>query len=220
MKRIVPIAQNEYYHIYNRGNNKQDIFRDNKDRIRFLCLILYFQSPLTFSNLTRFSLVFMNVQHPMLNKENRFVDEVVRNRFVELTAFCLMSNHFHILVYGKKENGIPLYMQRVLNAYTKYFNKKYNRSGHLFQGPYQAVHQKTEEQLFYTTAYMHRNCSEVKGWAGKEHRYPWSSYQDYVSNNRWGDLLKNDIINSRFIKDGEYKEYVDTVLIKDISVFG
>ncbi|MBI1999390.1 MAG: transposase [Parcubacteria group bacterium] len=210
--RLTPIVQNEYFHIFNRGNRKQVIFQDERDYARFLFLILCCQSPAQISNIRRFVDDF--VQHPMLNKRWNIFDKVAKERPVELHGFCLMPNHFHLLVYSAQNNGIPNYMQRILNAYTKYFNTRYELSGHLFQGPYKAKRIRNEKQLLYTSAYIHRNPRELRGWKNKEHRYPWSSYCDYVDKNRWGSLLFSGAVNPKG-KGGEYKKFVDWTRAKE-----
>lgn len=213
--RIIPVVSGEYYHILGRGNNKQNIFRDKRDYIRFLFLILYFQSPIIFENIGR--MVKHYVGHSVFNISNDVINDIVKNRYVELIGFALMSNHFHLIVYGVKDNGIPMYMQRVLNSYTKYFNTKYKQSGHLFQGPYKAVHIEDDNQISYLSAYQHRNPNELKGWRNKEIEYPWSSYQDYVKENRWGELLKNGIIMSKFENGKDYKDFVQNSGAKEFN---
>ena len=201
--RKVRFAPGEYYHIYNRGNNKQNIFRDERDRWRFLFLILYLQSLISFIHVTRFVNYF--VQHRVLDKSTMKPEE----KHVEVVGFCLMPNHFHLIIHELKEGGISRYMQKVLNAYTKYFNTKYESSGHLFQGPFQAVHVRDNEQLLYLSAYIHRNPRELKGWKNKEYTFFWSSYQDYVGENRWGKELESDIILKQFSGRAEYKTFVE-----------
>ncbi len=206
--RNIKIAPGEYYHIFNRGMSKQLIFHDNMDRIRFLFLILYFQSPTVFQQIGRSIKSF--VQHSVFDIDIKTKKEIVKGRFVELTSFCLMSNHFHLIVKEVEENGIARYMQRVLNSYTKYYNTKYHKSGHLFQGPYKAVHVKDNNQLLYLSAYIHRNPRELKEWLNKENIYPWSSYQDCVNKNRFEELLITAIINGQFKNKNEYDEFVKT----------
>ncbi len=121
-----------------------------------------------------------------------------------------MQNHFHLIVKEVEENGIARYMQRVLNSYTKYYNTKYNKSGHLFQGPYKAVHIKNNNQLLYLSAYIHRNPRELKEWQNKESSYPWSSYQDCINKNRFEGLFVPDIINEQFKNKDEYDKFVKT----------
>ncbi|MBI3305989.1 transposase [Candidatus Nomurabacteria bacterium] len=206
--RNIKIAPGEYYHIFNRGVNKQLIFHDSADRVRFLFLILYFQSPITFINIGRPVKSF--VKHSVFNIEGVTTREIINSRFVELTSFVLMPNHFHLIIKEVEENGIARYMQRVLNSYTKYYNTKYNKSGHLFQGPYKAVHVKNNNQLLYLSAYIHRNPRELKEWQNKESSYPWSSYQDFVNKNRFEGLLVLDIISEQFENHKEYDDFVKT----------
>ncbi|MBI3888170.1 transposase [Candidatus Nomurabacteria bacterium] len=178
------------------------------DRVRFLFLILYFQSPITFINMSRPVKYF--VKHSVFNIEKETIKNIVKDRFVELTSFCLMPNHFHLIIKEVEENGIARYMQRVLNSYTKYYNTKYHKSGHLFQGPYKAVHVENNNQLLYLSTYIHRNPREIMEWKNKEDKYPWSSYQDLITSNRFEELLVFDIINGQFEDKNEYNEFVKT----------
>lgn len=206
--RKIKITQGEHYHIFNRGNDKQDIFFEERDWIRFLFLVLYFQSPVSFENLSRPVSSF--VKHRVFNINNQITEKIAVNRYVELTGFAFVPNHFHLMVHEKKENGISQYMQRVLNAYTKYFNTKYKKVGHLFQGPFKAVHVESNEQLLHLSAYIHRNPREIKNWKNREHLYPFSSYQDYFQENRWGKLLENKIIMDQFSSGDDYKKFTDS----------
>lgn len=206
------IAPGEHYHIFNRGNNKQPLFLDEKDRIRFLFLIIYLQSPIVFYNLGR------QTSHYVKNRAFNIVEETVRQvlkeRYVELVNFVMMPNHFHAIVREVKKDGIAKYMQRVLCAYIKYFNTKYKKTGHLFQGPYKAVNVENNNQLLYLSTYIHRNPREIPKWKNKELAYPWSSYQDCSKENRWGGLLKRNIIIQQFSNGNEYKNFVETSIAK------
>jgi hypothetical protein len=144
------------------------------------------------------------------------VDDILSTRFVELVSFCIMPNHFHLLVKEGRENGIATYMQRVLGGYTRFFNTKYESSGHLFQGPYKAVHVKDNNQLLYLSAYIHRNPRELRDWKGREFEYPWSSLQDFTTANRWGGLIVPDIITGQFetTKNSNYADFVRTSTAK------
>ena len=206
--RNIKIAPGEYYHVLNRGVNKQLIFHDDSDKIRFLFLILYFQSPVEFPQIGRSIKSFVKHRVFDINKETQ--QKIVKAKFVELTSFCLMQNHFHLIMKEVEENGTARYMQRVLNSYTKYYNTKYHKSGHLFQGPYKAVHVSNNKQLLYLSTYVHRNPRELKEWKNKESDYPWSSYQDLISKNRFEELLVFDIINGQFENKDEYDEFVKT----------
>lgn len=204
--RLVRIALGEYYHIFNRGVNKQVIFHDKDDYSRFLFLILYFQSSLVFQQLGR--LVKHFVQHSVLDMID--INDIIKNRRVELITFCIMPNHFHLILKELEEGGIATYMQRMLNAYAKYYNTKYEKSGHVFQGPYGAVHVENDRQLLHLSAYIHRNPREISKWFNKENQYEWSSYQDFIGENRWGDLLLPDIILGQFKSNTKYYKFVQT----------
>ena len=209
------IAVGEYYHIYNRGVCKKVIFKDDKDRIRFIFLILYFQADNNFPQISR--IVTSYVKHRVFDIGNDVKSKLISKRFVELTAFTLMPNHFHLIVKETKEGGMGKYMQRVLNSYTKYFDTRYGISGHLFEGPYKAVHVEDNEQLLHLSAYVHLNPRALKEWRRRETSYLWSSYQDYVRENRWGDILKSEIILEQFKNKKEYKNFIETSGAKEIK---
>ena len=211
--RKVQFAVGQFYHIYNRGVNKQNIFLDRRDYVRFLFILLSFQSELPVYNISRYVSTF--IKHSVFNITEKIFDKITEKKIVELVSFVLMPNHFHLILHEIEDGGISRYMQKVLNAYAKYFNTKYKRSGHLFQGPFQAVFIETNEQLLHLSAYVHRNPRELKGWKNKEHKYPWSSFQDFCNENRWGELLVPNIIMEQFKSPEEYKDFMDTSGAKD-----
>ncbi|PIP55923.1 MAG: hypothetical protein COX06_00445 [Candidatus Zambryskibacteria bacterium CG22_combo_CG10-13_8_21_14_all_42_17] len=204
--RLIKIAPGEHYHVFNRGVNKQVVFHDTGDYFRFLFLILYFQSPMIFQQLGRFVKEF--VQSSALDRGQE--EEIVKKRVVELVTFCIMPNHFHLIVREKEEGGIATYMQRILTSYSKYYNTKYEKSGHVFQGPYKAVHITNDVQLLHTSAYIHRNPREMTMWFRKEDKYLWSSYQDFIGENRWEKLLVTDVVMGEFKDKKHYHKFVET----------
>lgn len=200
----------EYYHIFNRGINKNDIFYNDLDRLRFLFLITHLQSAVSFKNISREIklLVQSRALHSCVDKE--IIAEICKERFIELVAFALMPNHFHLLIREVQENGIPQYMHKILTAYSKYINIKHEKDGHVLQGPYRIVHVDNNEQLTYLSAYIHRNPRDLTAWKNKEAMYPWSSYQDYVGANRWHELLSTTYIQEQFENISEYQQFVET----------
>ena len=213
--RKIKIAPGEYYHVYNRGMDKKRIFLDESDYIRFIFCLLYFQSDITFNNLGYYVSSFKKKKKFNLSSDT--ISKIISKRSVELVNFVLMPNHFHISILEVKEKGIALYMQRVLNSYTKYFNTKYKRSGHLFQGPYQAVHVEDNEQLLYLSAYVHKNPRKIQRINGNKEllNYFWSSYQDYGVKNRWSEFLKPDIVLGQFKNRVEYIDFIKTSPAKE-----
>lgn len=202
--RILKAAPGEHYHICNRGVEKKIIFHNDADYFRFLFLILYFQSNTKFPQVGRSIKEF--VKHRVLDN----MEDIVKKRIVELVVFCIMPNHFHLILRELEEGAISSYMQRVLNAYGKYYNTKYQKNGHVFQGPYRLIHVSGNSQMLHLGAYIHRNPREIKEWFGTEDEYPWSSYQDYIGENRWGNLLVQDIFLSQFKDKDTYRNFVET----------
>ena len=206
MKRF-NIAPGEYLHVYNRGVLKQPIFFGDRDKKRLLFLILFFQFSDTIKNIDRSFKEF--AKNPELYLRNN-QQKISQNRYVELISFCLMPNHFHLLVHELKDSGVAKYLQRIQNAYTKYINTKYEKSGHLFQGPYKAVRVEDNKQLLHLSCYIHKNSSDFRN-----HFY--SSFQDCISN-RWGDFLNLNIITSQFSGKGKdtYKNFIETSTAKEL----
>jgi putative transposase len=174
--------------------------------------ILFFQAPVSFFNIGRHASHFF--KHSKFNIPQDTLDQVIAVRKVELNAFAIMPNHFHLLVQEKKEKGISWYLQRVQDSYAKYFNAKYKKRGHLFQGTFRAIPVETDEQLLYLSAYIHRNPRDLKEWKDKEYKYPWSSYEDCIGENRWGKLLIPDIFLNQFSSKTSYQNFVDTSTAK------
>lgn len=211
--RTTSFAPGEHYHLCVRGNNKQDIFRNDSDRKRLLFLIMHLQSPESILNISRE--VSKYGKNEIWNTDIELTSQIIKTRYVALEAFSFMTNHLHLAVCEVEESGIVRYMQRVLNAYAKYSNTKYETVGHLFQGPYRAVHIEDNDQLLYLSTYIHRNPRELPGMTGKEHQYKWSSYQDYLGPNRFGKLLDPSLVLDQFESVDDYRTFVDASIAKD-----
>ena len=211
--RKVIFAPDEYYHVFNCGTLKSEIFLDDRDWIRFLFLVLYLQAGVTPQNISRQVSYF--VKHLVFNIDDEDIEANLEERQVELVSFSLMPIHFHLVVKEAMDNGISKYLHRVSNAYAKYFNTKYKKSGHLFQGPFRAVHIAGNDQLLYASAYVHRNPREIKEWRNCDHCYPWSSFQDYTQKNRWNNLLVRDLVLGQFDNGDDYKKWVIGSVAKD-----
>jgi putative transposase len=210
------LAPGEHYHVLNRGAEKQTIFRKPVDYKRFLFLTLAFQYQISIPNIQRL------VQHPMLHKEEtmnelqKLVMKQKAHRLVDLVSFCIMPNHFHFLLLEKIDGGTSRYMQRVQNGYGKYFNTRYEHSGHVFQGKFKRVHIESNEQLLHVSAYIHKNPIEIQGQKRTDFKtYAWSSCQDYILENRFGDFLQQDIILEQFKTPNDYKNFLLTSTAKE-----
>lgn len=212
--RLLQISENEYYHVFNRGVHKNLIFRDHLEYARFLFTLIHFQSSLTFPEVTTLAKIFAT----KFEITPDLLREMSQKKNVELISFILMPNHFHLILREIAAGGISTYLQRLLNSHSKYCNTKHQTSGHVFQGPYKIVHISDNNQLLYTSAYIHRNCRELRGWAEREQLYQWSSYQDYLTHNRWGDLLNPEIILEQFTNPEEYQYWVENSGAKEKEI--
>lgn len=205
-------ANENYYHIYNRGVDRREIFLDDHDRQRFL------QSLMVLNNACRPANTRMTQQYSP------------RTPYMHLAAYCLMPNHFHLVLRQSVDAGISACMQRWLNSYTKYFNARHSRKGRLFESVYQSVPIDNDAQLLHATRYVHLNPLSIiePGW--KEHgigapgtalayirNYPWSSYSHYIRRTR------NEYVSDTTICDdygpGEYQQFVEAY-VKDVLTPG
>ncbi len=182
-------------HVFNRGNNKDKIFFDEQDYKAFLF---------------RLGLALGYDEKELRNEEllslpnSRIrITDTNKNDF-RLHAFCLMPNHFHLLIEQTGNNSISKIISKVCTSYAKYINKKYGRVGHVFQDQYKAVQIEDNEQLMWVSAYIHMN--PVKDDLSRHpSKYIWSSYNDYVGNRKlpitYTDLLKSVFTNEDFEKE-------------------
>ena len=206
--RIKVYVKNSIYHVYNRGVEKRKIFQDEQDHEVFLHLLKYYLSPLDQNPesypLKGFSGITIVRPRPLEN----LVDEV------KLLAYCLMPNHFHLLIKQISETGMTRLLQKLLTIYSMYFNKKYDRVGHLFQGPYRAVLVEKDEYLLHLSRYIHLNPSELTGPGPVN--YPFSSYGYYLGEKNAPWIHPNLVLSYfenpdrlPFLKGFTYKEFVE-----------
>lgn len=161
-----------YYHIYNRGVNKQTIFEDEKDYKTFLSFFEFYLTPA------------VDLQGESL-KENISPSRILKNYFGEITllAYCLMPNHFHLFVKQETDRGIDNFMRSLATKYVRFYNTRYDRIGPLFQGPYKAVRIENEYQFTYLSKYIHRNPMDLFTYKESPRRlseYKYSSYGNYL----------------------------------------
>ena len=142
------------YHVFNRGVEKRDIFLSDGDRWRFLQGMYLFNDKESSTNLLWRLEREKGKMHFGILKEYMKIEEINRKPLVQIMADCLKTNHFHFLLKEITEGGISKFMQRLATGYTGYFNKKYERVGHLFQGSFRAVEIQGDNQLHYILAYI------------------------------------------------------------------
>jgi putative transposase len=148
-----------HYHLYNRGTDKRKIFLDDKDYRVFLNSLKQYLSPISDEMPTRKKPVNLHQE-------------------VELLAYCLMPNHYHLLVRQSSDDGIVKLIRRVATSYSLYFNKRYDREGTLFQGKYKGILVDRDSYLVHLSRYIHLN-PHAPGASWRD--YPYSSYKYYLS---------------------------------------
>ncbi|MDP2642125.1 MAG: transposase [bacterium] len=176
-------------HLYNRGNNRENIFYDEQDYKAFIFRIglgLGFESKEL-------------IDHPMASLPySRIRITNSKKGCFKLHAFCLMKNHFHFLIEQCSDVPISKLISKICTSYAMYINKKHKRVGHVFQDKFKAVLIEDEPQLMWASAYIHTNPVK-NGLVGHPSQYRWSSYNDYVSERNLPitctdmlELFKND----------------------------
>ena len=209
-------VQGEYYHIYNRGNSKQDIFFDDYDRARFVKLLYLCNS-----------LKSIRFREDIVNQKIDAWDFDREKQIVSIGAWVLMPNHFHIYltprtVLGKDEE-VSVFMKKLCTAYSMYFNKKHDRTGILFENRFRSVHLEDDEQAKYLFSYIHlnpvklidpfwkkRGLKNLKKTLDFLNDYKWSSYHDYRGINR---------LESKIISLEDFPDYFTDKKVFDEEIF-
>lgn len=164
-----------YYHIFNRGNNKKTIFHDEADYVYFIHLFERY--------------LLQNSKHRPSWSRVHFESNI------RLLAYCLMPNHFHLLLQQMSKQAFSEFMHCLLITYTKYYNKKYGLVGHLFQGTFKARLIEDDADLLSTSRYVHNNPRTKNSMEWLSYQY--SSAQYYIGSNtsipKW--LHVSDVYN-------------------------
>ena len=199
---------NGYYHLYNRGVEKRKIFQEEIDYKVFLSYLKEYLNPKQIDKLR------LLIEKTCYDQRDKLFKTIQMNNYankIKLLAYCLMPNHFHLLVQQKNERGIEEFMRSMGTRYVMYFNKKYKRTGGLFQGRYKAVLVRTDEQLWHLSRYIHSN-PPYKGLTLLE--YPYSSLGAYLG--EWkAAWLKTNLILSHFSPKSSYKAFFEGILQKE-----
>lgn len=191
--RSTPLVVGEFYHIFNRGNEKQNIFLQPRDYKRFKQTFYYYQYKGPKPKFSNFAKSKLNTSSQLGSK------------IVDIVCYCLMPNHFHLLVRQLSDNGISNFMSKLSNSYTKYVNTKYHRVGVLFQGTFKSVIIETDEQLIHLSRYIHLNPI-VSGLTKKLGDYPWSSYEEFI--NSTNNFCEPKVVLDLFSTNEKYQEFV------------
>ncbi|MFA5095627.1 MAG: transposase [Candidatus Paceibacterota bacterium] len=217
--RKTPLVFGEYFHVYNRGNSKQEIFLDDNDKNRFVKL-LYLSN----------SKNGVSFRDDIVDKKIDAWDFERGEPLVSISAWVLMPNHFHIYMtsspksdLGENKNNISEFMRKLLTAYTKYFNTKHKRVGSLYEGKFKSIHIENDNQAKYLFSYIHLNPIKLIDSSWKENgisntnlalkylnTYKWSSYNDHRG------ILRKE---SKILQLSDFPNYFSNIKDFDSEIF-
>jgi len=205
MNRKEKFANGEVYHIFNRGVEKRVVFLDDRDYLRFL------HGAAEFNNQARAENIYYKKEHVNSYEVKPRKMLIKQNMLVEILAFTLLPNHYHLLLRQNSDGGISEFMQKLGTGYTMYFNKKHGRVGSLFQGTFKSKRIGNDGYEIHIPHYIHLNILDVirPGWKKsglilsdalllRLANYQWSSLGDYIGKNRYSSLLARKTIEELF----------------------
>jgi len=199
----------ELYHVINRGVDKRTVVQDEEDCVRFI-----------------HDLFVMNDKNEILHSglAGRYV-EGSRNLLVHIHAFCLMPNHYHILLSSAIKDGIPQFMKKLNMGYAKYFNEKYERSGALWQGKYKKKLIEKDAHFLYIPYYIHLNALDLSmpEWRdgkvkniskalNKLREYRWSSHLDYLGEPNFPSITEREFLASTIGTSARYEKEIRNII--------
>jgi len=225
MKRKFPFVVGKIYHIYNRGVAKCSIYHQDADRWRFLQGLCLFNDVESASNIlwrlekSRGELTLGVLKEYLLNQGKE------RKPLTRILAYCLMPNHFHLLIEEIQKGGISKFMQKLSQGYARYFNNKYQRIGHLWQDRFKNVLVENDRYLLYLLVYINvlnpaeliepnwkeRGIKNIKKALEFAEKYQWSTHQEYLGK-RKSLIIDKGILGEILSTPKEYLSLVRAVL--------
>ena len=200
----------ELYHLLNRGVEKRKVFLEDQDRVRFIH--------------DMYSLNDRNNVDPN-HRFKEFESTRVREALVDIHAFCLMSNHYHLLVSEIEDGGISMFMRKLNMGYAKYFNEKYERSGVLWQGTFRKILIQRDAHFLYVPFYIHLNPLDgvLPEWREGRVRnvnkaikylsqYRWSSFPDYNGRKNFPSILHMELLSDTLGSSVKQKRVIEEII--------
>jgi len=216
----------EFYHVLNRGVDKRNIFLDSQDYARFVHDMYEFNTLAPALHVGRYASNMVDiVSRP---------SEAPGKELVDIHGWCLMGNHYHLILSERIENGMSNFLRKLNVGYAKYFNKRYSRVGTLFQGRTKKVHICTDQHLLHILNYVHFNPLDLsnsnKDWrelkiadqnTALNHllEYKWSSYKDYIGIKNFPSILTTTFFQEIFSQNykAQVEKYLHDISIDDIQ---
>lgn len=230
--RIEPFTIGDYIHVYNRGNRKAEIVRSDKDKWRFMQALRFFNDSHSSQNILR---DILRHRLSVSDTDKQRLPESVfelgwpknwpeKDPLVKILCYCLVPNHFHLLLKETREGGISKFMQKLGIGYTNYFNLRHDEVGRVFQGAYKGRRIKEDIYLEYLSVYiqvinvlelfpggLERVLKDIDEALKFVEEYPFSSYRDFVGL-RKSLIIDKDILGKIFPSPDSYKKFVRDML--------
>jgi len=225
----------EIYHILNRGVDKRKIFLDKQDYFRFIHDLFEFNDQ-NLANTASYHFQQMNKNSVI---ESRYISGRKERRrprklLVDIHTFCLMPNHYHLILSPKIANGISRFMQKLNMGYSRYFNERYKRKGTLFEGRYKSIFIEDEAHFYHLPYYIHFNPLDLKFPEWREGKlrgykealkflydYRWSSHLDYLGKKNFPSVTQRDFLLKVFGGVEKYersiKQYLKNLNLENIE---
>lgn len=216
-------------HVLSRGVDKRKIFMDDSDYLRFIHDLFEFndEAPVVSTYRKDGNVI-----------ARRSIEKDHRKLIVNIHAFCLMPNHYHLLLSARVEGGIPKFMKKLNMGYARYFNEKYERSGALFEGRYKRISIRTDAHFIHLPYYIHLNPLDLTapGWRNRELKdhnkamrsldlYRWSSHLDYAGIKNFPSVTQREFLLKFFGNSDKYKKSIkrwlkemDSETLKNVSL--
>lgn len=200
------IVNGEMYHLVIRAIEGLKLFRDKQDYYRMVRNLFEFNDEKSVVSTFRV-IQYLAKKKQLTGSDPVYLGEGKRKILVEILAVCLMPNHVHLLVRQVGDGGISKFMKKIGGGYAAYYNQKYKRVGHVFQGRYRVVHIKNDKQLITVFVYIHTNAVAIIFPKWKERgisdlrkainfieNYKWSSYTDYLGNKNFPSVTSREFL--------------------------
>lgn len=218
----------ELFHILTRGVDGREIFLDEQDNFRFVHDLYEFndEEPVN-TSFYAFQQSY-DVRHRDIGKE----EKRERKLLVNIHAFAIMKTHYHLLISSleKVENAIPLFIKKLNGGYARYFNQKYKRKGHLFEGKYKSIHVVDESHFLHLPFYIHCNRLDtyMPEWRTRELRHPekaikflnedrWSSHFDYLGKKNFPSVTQREFLLDFFGSEEGYRKSMEKWIRDDAA---
>ncbi len=203
------LCTDEIYHVYNRGVDKRIVFTNTEEYAYFIHLLFALNN---FDNDANIRRRFVGGNNKRTYSNEGGPISLISKRLVDVMAFALMPNHYHLILKQNVDGGISKFMQKLGTGYTMFFNVQHERSGVLFQGKYKSVHVNNNRQLLYLPHYIHLNPIQEKKFSSQKEKvnylesYKWSSYIDYVKGGNFPSVTQRESILALFGSDKSYEK--------------